>query len=318
MALKLPLPLSLPGLDKRGVAMARARFAAWWEGADFDPVAAQEAIAAKFAADAANDPGAEGELFKLDAPPFDLRLDALQRIWGEGRVSPGDAAVEATLPARLGLSTTASLAVFGPGLVAPVQAFATTHLGEMKVYEWREETHALLRYGVAKAGLDKRVSVATVDLETFAPPVGALDGVISCDEFTFADNGARLAQQIAKALKPNASALIDCYAALPGGDLSSAFATSFLEPHLRAAGDIAGFFTDAGLTVAANDDVTEEHLAAAREGFKRLADALANGTPLQPGAGRELAWEAEAWRVRMKLLATRRLERRRLLVTRGE
>lgn len=314
MALKLPLPK----LDKRGVAMARARFAAWWEGADFDPSAAEAMIEARLAADAANDPGADGDLFKLDAPPFDLRLDALQRIWGEGRVFPGDAGVEATLPTKLGLSTTASLAVFGPGLVAPVQAFSTSHLGEMKVYEWREETHALLRHGVAKAGLDKRVSVATVDLETFSPPVGTLDGVISCDEFTYADNGPRLAQQIAKALKPKASAVIDCYAALPGGDLSSAFATSFLEPHLRAAGDIAGYFTEAGLTVVTHDDVTEEHLAAAREGFKRLADALASGTPLQPGAGRELAWEAEAWRVRMRLLATRRLERRRILVTRPE
>ena len=112
--------------------------------------------------------------------------------------------------------------------------------------------------------------------------------------------------------------MIDCYAALPGGDLSAAFATSFLEPHLRAAGDISAYFTEAGLSVSANDDVSEEHLAAAREGFKRLADALSGGTPLQPGAGRELAWEAEAWRVRMKLLATRRLERRRILVTRAE
>ena len=160
MALNLPLPK----FDKRGVAMAKARFNAWWLGADFDPTAAEAEIDAKLAADAANDPVAEGELFKLDMPPFDLRLDALQRIWGEGRVFPGDAGVEATLPTRLGLSTTASLAVFGPGLVGPLQAFATTHLGEMKVYEWREEANALLRYGVAKAGLDKRVSVATTSI----------------------------------------------------------------------------------------------------------------------------------------------------------
>ena len=34
------------------------------------------------------------------------------------------------------------------------------------------------------------------------------------------------------------------------------------------------------------------------------------------GVGQQLAWEAEAWRVRMKLLATRRLERRRLVFQR--
>ncbi len=313
MALKLPLPK----LDKRGVAIARARFAAWWDGADFDPAAAEAAFEAQAAA-AANDAGVEAELFKLEAPPVDLRLEALQRIWGEGRILPGDAAVEATFPTKLELSTTAQLAVFGPGLVAPVAALAQTHLGELKVSEWREETQAHLKFGLAKAGLDKRVTVSAIDLETFAAPVGSFEGLISFDDFTYADNGARLAQQIAKAMKPKASAIIETYAALPGGDLSPAFATAFSEPHLRASGDIQTLLSETGLTIVSHDDVTDEHLANARAGFKRLADALAEGPPLAPGAGRELAWEAEAWRVRMLLLATRRLERRRLHVTRPE
>jgi hypothetical protein len=314
MAMKLPLPK----LDKRGVAMAQARFKAWWEGADFDPTAAAEVIEARLAAAAANDPVAEGDLFALEAPPVDLRLEALQRIWGEGRVHPGDAGVEAALPAQMELSATGVLAVFGPGLCGPLQALAQTHPGEIRAFEWRDETQAHLRHGVAKAQLDKRVTISTIDLETFSPPLAAFDGLVSCDDITFADNGARLAQQIMKALKPKARAVIDAYAALPGGDLSPAFATSFSEPHLRASGDIETMFTDAGLALVAHDDVTEEHLAAARAGFKRLADALAEGAPLAPGAGRELAWEAEAWRVRMKLLATRRLERRRLVVQRPE
>ncbi|MBL8557641.1 MAG: hypothetical protein JNM47_02895 [Hyphomonadaceae bacterium] len=311
MALKLPLPK----LDKRGVAMARARFAAWWDGADFDPAAAEAAFLAQAAA---NDSGEEGAPAAPEAPPVDLRLEALQRLWGEGRLMPGDAAVEATFPTRLELSTTAQLAVFGPGLHAPVAALAQTHLGEMKVSEWRDETRAHLKFGVAKAGLDKRVAVAAIDLETFAAPVGSFEGLISFDDFTFADNGARLAQQITKALKPKASAIIETYAALPGGDLSPAFATAFSEPHLRASGDIETMLAETGLTIVAHDDVTDEHLANARAGFKRLAEALAAGPALAPGAGRELAWEAEAWRVRMRLLATRRLERRRLHVTRPE
>lgn len=314
MALKLPLPK----LDKRGVAVARARFTAWWEGADFDPAAAEAAFDARLAAAAANDAGVEADLFKLEAPPVDLRLEALQRIWGEGRILPGDASVEASFPTQLELPTTAQLAVFGPGLAGPVAALATTHLGEFRVSEWREETQAHLVYGVAKAGLERRIAVAPIDLETFVAPAGGYDGLISFDEFTYADNGARLAQQFMKALKPKASAIIETYAALPGGDLSSAFATSFSEPHLRASGDIQTLLAETGLAVVSHVDVTEEHLANARAGFKRLADALAEGPPLAPGAGRELAWEAEAWRVRMRLLATRRLERRRLLVTRPE
>ena len=312
MALNLPLPK----LDKRGVAIARARFAAWWEGADFDPAAAEAAFEAQAAA--ANDAGVEAELFKLEAPPVDLRLEALQRIWGEGRILPGDAAVEATFPTKLELSTTAQLAVFGPGLAAPVAALAQTHLGELKVSEWREETQPHLKFGLAKAGLAKRIAVAAIDLETFAAPVASFEGLVSFDDFTYADNSARRAQQIAKALKPKASAIIETYAALPGGDLSPAFATAFSEPHLRASGDIQNLLSETGLTIVSHDDVTEAHLVNARAGFQRLADALAEGPPLPPGAGRELAWEAEAWRVRMRLLATRRLERRRLHVTRPQ
>lgn len=314
MALKLPIPK----LDKRGVAMAQARFKAWWEGADFDPTAAAAVIEAQLAAAAANDPGAEGDLFALEPPPVDLRLEALQRIWGEGRVHPGDPAIEAAHPATLQLAATGTLAIFGPGLSGPVQSIAQIHPGEIRVFEWRDETQAHLRFGLAKAQLDKRVTVSTIDLETFSPPLAAFDALISCDDVTFSDNGARLAQQIMKALKPKARAMIDTYAALPGGDLSPAFAASFSEPHLRASGDIQSMFTDTGLTLVSHDDVTEEHLAAARAGFKRLADALSEGPPLAPGAGRELAWEAEAWRMRMKLLATRRLERRRLVVERPE
>lgn len=315
MALKLPLPK----IDSRGVALAQARFRAWWEGADFDPAAAGAAVDARLAAAAANDAGAaEAELFTLQPPPVDLRLEALQRIWGEGRISPGDPSVEATFPTRLELSTTATLAVFGPGLSGPVQALAQKHLGAINIFEWREETRAHLTFGVAKAQLDKRATISAIDLETFTAPPGSFEGLISCDDFTYADNGARLAQQIAKALKPKASAVIETYAALPGGDLSPAFATAFSEPHLRASGDIETLLKETGLTIVAHEDVTDEHLASARAGFKRLADALAEGPPLAPGAGRELAWEAEAWRVRMKLLATRRLERRRLVVQRPE
>lgn len=311
MALKLPIPLP----DKRAVAMAQARFRAWWDGADFDPETAAAAIEARLAA--ANDAGgADADLFKLEPPPADLRLTALQRLWGEGRLWPADADAESAAPARLAAPATGVLGVFGPGLEGPVVALAKTHPGEIRIFEWREEALAHLRYGVAKAGLEKRTTVSAIDLETFSPPHEAFDGLVSCDDFTYADNGARLAQQITKALKPGASCMIESYAALPGGDLSSAFATAFSEPHLRASGDIETMFTDAGLTLASHDDATDEHLAAARAGFKQLADALAAGPPLAPGAGRELAWEAEAWRVRMKLLATRRLERRRLVFQR--
>ncbi|MDX2233121.1 MAG: hypothetical protein NW200_01365 [Hyphomonadaceae bacterium] len=304
----MALKLALPTLDKRRMALARARFHAWWHGAAFDEEAARAAIEA-----AANDAGVESELFAPPAPPEDPRLDALQRIWGAGRLGPGDAADEAALPARLNLSATATLGLFGPGLAAPALAMAQTHLGEVRVFEWREETLALLRHGLA--ALDKRVSVAGVDLETFSAPAEAFDGAVSIDDFVYADNAQRMALQIARGLKDKASALVETYCAAPGPDLAAAFASAFREPQVRMRKDIATILEECGLRVDADEDVTDAHVEHARAAFKTLGDSLRGADPLSPVAARELAWETEAWRARVRLLASRRLERRRFLVT---
>lgn len=305
----MALKLALPTLDKRKMALAQARFRAWWEGAAFDEAAALAVIEA-----AANDVGGvDGELFAAPPPPEDPRLEALQRIWGKGRVGPGDAAGEGALPAALNLSATATLGVFGPGLAAPVLAMAQTHLGDVRVFEWREETLPLLRHGLAS--LDKRVTVAGVDLETFTAPAEAFDGAVSFDDFVFADNIQRVALQIARGLKAKGAALIETYCAAPGPDIAAAFASAFREPQLRPRASLAAALEESGLRVDADEDVAEAHLALAREAFRTLGDALRGEGALAPVAARELAWEVEAWRVRVKLLQARRIERRRFTVT---
>jgi hypothetical protein len=45
-----------------------------------------------------------------------------------------------------------------------------------------------------------------------------------------------------------------------------------------------------------------------------LGERIAAGAKLEAAVARELAWEAEAWRMRLRLLATRRLERRRFIL----
>lgn len=308
----MALKLALPSLDKRAVALAKARFSAWWEGAEFDEAAAAAAIDA-----AANDAGGDvdAELFAAAAEPEDPRLDALQRIWGAGRVGPGEDAAEAALAARLNLTATATLGLFGPGLGAPVAAIAQTHLGDIRVFEWREETLPALSRAVTRAKLDARVTVAGADLETFSAPAEAFDGVVSIDDFTFADNAVRFAQQLVRGLKPKAMAVIEMYCGVPGNDIAAGFASAFREPQIRPADTVAALLEDAGLRVDANDDVTEAHIEAVKAGFRRLGEALKSGGALSPVAGRELAWETEAWRVRVRLLAARRLERRCFLVT---
>lgn len=300
--------------DKRSIALTRARLSAWWEGADFDKEAALAAIEAKFAAINENQiTGADDALF--DELPFEPppRLAALEIMWGEGRIRPGDAATEALAPACVGIAPEGVLAVLGAGHIAPLRAFAGAHPGKIDVFEWRDETLEAMKYGMRKAALGERVSAARIDLEAHVFTPGAYDGLISIDDFAYCGYPPHLAQQIMKCLKPGAAALIEAYVGFRAAEMATAFASSFAEPQIRPHGDILQFFVDAGLQLEADEDVTEEFMGFARSGFKELSGRLADAQ-LDVGCARELAWEAEAWRMRLKLLAQRRLERRRFLV----
>jgi len=296
--------------DKRRLALTRARFRAWWEGEAFD-----ETVAAADIESVANETGdADDELF--DQPEYELppRLAALAILWGEGRIRPGDSTADKLEPARIGLAPDGVLALLGPGRVGPLAAVAAAHPGKIEVFEWREETFEALTNDIAKAKLDDRVTAARIDLEAHVFTPNYYDGLLSTDDFAYCSYPPHLAQQIMKCLKPGASAVIECYVGLRAAEMATAFASSFLEPHIRAHGDLLQFFTDAGLRIEEDEDLTEEFLGTARQSFKQLGEHLTSAAGLDVGAARELAWEAEAWRMRLRLLAQRRLERRRFIV----
>lgn len=299
--------------DKRRLALTRARFRAWWEGEAFDESAAIAEIENNL--EAANDSGDfEDDLF--DAPEYEPppRLTALSALWGEDRIRPGDSTADKLEPARIGLAPDGVLAVLGPGHVGPLAAVAAAHAGPIEVFEWREETFEAMKHGIAKAGLTERVKASRIDLEAHVFTPSHFDGLLSTDDFAYCSYPPHLAQQIMKCLKPGASAVIETYVGLRIAELATAFASSFAEPHIRAHGDLLQFFTDTGLTLEADEDVTDDFLETARASFKSLGEKLGGGGALDVAAARELAWEAEAWRARLRLLAQRRLERRRFIL----
>jgi SAM-dependent methyltransferase len=300
--------------DKQKLALAGARFRAWWDGAAFDEDAAKAAIEAKLAAANDRTEGADDALF--DEPPYDFppRLAALALLWGQDRIRPGAAAAEQAALAQMGLAADGALAVIGPGAAGPLVTIAAAHAGKIDAFEWREETLEALKYGAARAKLGERVSVARFDLESGAPLPSLYDGVLCIDDFTYCSHPPTLAQRMIKGLKPGGCAIVETYAGLPSPAFATAFATAFSEPHVRAHGDVLQFFTDAGFALETDEDLTDECLGRAREGFKLLGERLAEAGDLDVIAARELAWEAEAWRARMKLLAQRRLERRRFVL----
>jgi hypothetical protein len=302
-----------PLFDKRKMALAKARFRAWWEGEHFDEDAALAAIEADHVAANENiDQGAlEDELFEFDMPP---RLAALQVLWGEGRIRPGEESADGLQIARLGLEADGVLALFGPGLLAPLAAIAAKHPGRIEIYEWREETIAALRHQVKEAKLNDRVTVTLIDLESHALSPAAFDGLFSTDDFAYASYQPHLAQQVMKGLKPGACAVIEAYVGFKAAEFATAFASCFAEPQIRPHGDLLKVLTDTGLIVEGDEDITDEFLALARTSFLGLGQKLADATKLSVAAARELAWEAEAWKTRLRLLAQLRLQRRRIVV----
>jgi cyclopropane fatty-acyl-phospholipid synthase-like methyltransferase len=295
--------------DKRRLALTRAKLRAWWDGEDFNAEAAAAEIDARIAEAPAND--AEAVLFDEPAYEPPARLQALSLLWGADRVRPGDATADKLEPARIGLAPDGLLAVLGPGLAGPMLAVAAAHPGKIDIFEWREETFEALQHGLKNAKLDERVSAARIDLEAHVFPPGAYDGLLSIDDFAYCGYPPHLAQQIMKCLKPGACAVVECYVGFKSPELATAFAASFAEPQIRAHGDILQFFADAGLALEEDEDMTDDFLFTARAAFKQLGERLAEAGKLDVAVARELAWEAEAWRMRLQLLATRRLERRR-------
>ena len=298
--------------DKRKIALAKARFRAWWEGEHFDEDAALAALEADtVAANENSSEGVEDELFEYQTPP---RLSALQLLWGPGRIRPGEDSADGLEPARLGLAEGGVLALLSPGLVGPIAAIAEKHPGRIDTYEWREEVIDTLKHGVKSAIFADRLNTARVDLEAFTLPSSAYDGIFSIDDFAYTSYPPHLAQQIMKGLKPGACAVIETYVGFKAAEFATAFAASFAEPHIRPHGDVLKFLTDTGLVVESDEDITDEFLALARTSFLGLGEKLADAAKLSVAAARELAWEAEAWKTRLRLLAQCRLQRCRIVV----
>jgi hypothetical protein len=301
---KLP-SLALP--SKYDLALAKAKFTAWWNGQEFD--------AATVPAPAEADTAADDLLFDGNDPTeTDPRLVGLQRFWGDGRLMPGDAAAEALLPVQLGVSASGALGVFGPGLAAPVGALAVAHPGTLRVFEWRDGAVQGLTAGFAKAGLTGRVRAQAFDLETSAVESESLDGAICFDAFSYCGHPARLAVQLAKALKPGCGAVLETYCGAAGPHLAPAFASAYLEPQILTQETLAAQLFEAGLRIESDLDITAEHLDLAKNGLRRLAETLGRGKPISALALREIAWEAETWQARRPLLAAGALSRRQLHV----
>lgn len=293
-----------PLIDRGKLAEAGLRLKAWWDGVDPDP----EAIAAAraLAEPEWTQPGVEHP-----------RLAALQLLWGDGRLMPGDAEMDRARLAALQMEPNAPLLVIGPGLAEPVRVLAEAHHGPIEALEWRTETAPVLAKDLSGAGLGERVESRRIDLETVKLKRESAAGAICFDEFSHCDHPPRLALQLSRAIQPGGRLLAESYFGAPQDDFSAAFATAFAEPKIGSVSAFQAAVAEAGLVIEAEEDVGEAHLAAARaqlDGFPARVEAAPERLKAQ--TLRELAWEAQTWAIRRRYLASGRLLRRRFTLRR--
>jgi hypothetical protein len=289
-------------LEPRARALAGAKVRAWWNGADFDQAAFEASL--EKPAEAPVDGDAGEHLFE---PPPDPRLDGLQRIWGAGRLAPASA------PALTEAGEDAAIALLGPGLAGSAGPYAGYK--RIEIFEWRVEAREALKSGLAKAGLE-RAALTALDLDLTTLAAETFEALVSFDEFTYAANPARLALQIARTLKPGAKAVIEAYAGANGADIAGAFASAFAEPQLHVRNALLHAFGEAGLDVDSDEDISEAHSAAARAAFQAFAEKAEEIKQVAPEEMREIGWEIETWRARLKLLTLKRIQRHRFCVHR--
>ena len=252
--------------------------------------------------------------------PTHPRLLALECLWGEGRLSPSDAALEAEIAEALGLvvATTKTVGLLAASPMQMVTAADVTS-AQLRIHEPRAAV--LSRMVEVAERFGKRAQTQGCDYDRPQFPMRSLDGMISVDAFTFSDHKPGLAASAYKGLKPKATwAILDWCAAelLPG----SAFASAWAEPQPPRPGAIPELLAECGFKVRDDLCVTGRVLARAEGALKKLArriDALetaAAGGGLMRLTLKEMLWEAQSWRERADLMAAGALECRLILAER--
>lgn len=311
------------------------RLGAWWDGRDYiAPAPAEEGAAEqpppaeqddKQPRDAAKAPAA-GEVKAEEAASAEdaaeeiapaspaetsfARIKALETLWGEGRLSPGSDVIDGMiLDAVLESADKLGAVGFIGSDAALLLAFAERSDRGVHVAEWRHGCDTRLRE------LAPKVLVEQCEIDRprgFADD--ALEGIVSCEAFAFADHKVGLVSRVCRALGATGRWVFLDTTRNTAKTPPEAFASAWAEPLLSTAEDIEEMLKHAGFGAVKRTPVTTEVLAAAREGYARLAqvleDAAVSGMPGREGALflQELAWEAQSWRARMRALEGGALE----------
>lgn len=324
------------------------RFGAWWDGRDYVPPAQDSATGdtPDPSSKGAQSPDAEPasvtkEVARIGKPkavkktdkrntrksaPTDtgdipepaqqkpdgaqVRIKALETLWGEGRFAPGSFALDAMLIDTL-LATSERPGDIG--FIGVDGALLNTFLGQSDrkalVTEWRQACVSRL----AELAPSAQLTAGEVDR-----PRGfheaSLPAVLSVEAFAYADHKTGLVGRVHRALNENGRWVFLDTTRSTKKTPPEAFASAWAEPQLATNDEIHELLELAGFRTVHRACVSELVLASARQGYANLSsileNAARNGLKGREGALflQELAWEAQSWRARCRALEGGALE----------
>jgi len=302
------------------------RFGAWWNGREYVPPAEPEAAAdsaeAKPAEKAAEAPEPEASpeppapVVELAPPQADaspaaavlngaeVRIQALETLWGEGRLSPGSFALDARIiDAALELADRPGAIGFLGVEAALLSTFVAQSDRQPIVTEWRAACVSRLGQLVASAS----VTTGEVDRPRGFED-GSLPAMVSVEAFAYSDHKAGLVGRVFRALDAQGRWVFLDTTRHTKKTPPQAFASAWAEPQLATNDEIEELLQLAGFKTVRRVSVTDLVLSAAKQGYANLSQVVesAAGSGLTGREGalflQELAWEAQSWRARMRAL----------------
>lgn len=320
------------------------RFGAWWNGREYAPPASEDAAPAEVAEQSAEQPAetpAEAvsepaeAIEAVEAPaasvpakpvaatpklvkPSDrqavdggaVRIHALEMLWGEGRFSPGSFALDTRIvDAALELADRPGDVGFIGADAALLNTFVAQTDRKPLANEWRAACMA--RVGA----LSPKVNLSACEVDRPRSFVdGSLPAVVSVEAFAYADHKAGLVGRVFRALDDQGRWVFVDTTRRTKKAPAQAYASAWAEPQLATNDEIEELLQLAGFKTVRRVAVTEQVLAAAKQGYASLSRTLeragAEGLSGRVGALllQELAWEAQSWRARMRALEGGALE----------
>ena len=224
------------------LSIAAKRFAAWWEGYAFDETAERASLKGG------------GEL--SDADIADL---VAIKIWGDGRLDPGNPSWTMRHARSLGLSVNAKVAVLGAGAGAPIRDLKTGA-------RWKVQGYSHFRGKVNNAALR---TYDTLSPKSF----GALhDGALAFFELHKSTDPASLAAFAAEIIKQNGPVSFIDFTTTRNTRLSSCFAGPW-KGAPRTNDDTSVLLEAAGLRVSDAIDETQNFTPLVSEAWARWRHA---------------------------------------------